>query len=81
VTLFAAPGEGVVTTFPGGLYAAAWGTSFSTPMVSGAASLVLQVRPLARPGDVTNALSKTKQISDLGGYGRIDLYQSLSILK
>ncbi len=81
VTLFAAPGEGVITTFPGGLYAAAWGTSFSTPMVSGAASLVLQVRPLAKPGDVINALSKAKQISDLGGYGRIDLYQSLSILK
>jgi subtilisin family serine protease len=77
VAMFAAPGEGVITTFPGGGYAAAWGTSFSTPMVAGAASLVIQARPTAKPGDVINALSKTKQISDLG-YGRIDLYQSLT---
>src|ERR1700745_3128215 len=74
VTMFAAPGEGVITTFPGGGYAAAWGTSFSTPMVAGAVSLVIQARPTAKPGDVTNALSKARQINDMGGYGRIDLY-------
>jgi subtilisin family serine protease len=76
VVTFAAPGEGVITTYPGSNYAAGWGTSFSTPMFAGAASLVLQARPTAKPGDITNALSKTKQISDMG-YGRIDLYQSL----
>ena len=76
VVTFAAPGEGVITTYPGSNYAAGWGTSFSTPMFAGAASLVLQARPTSKPGDITNALSKTKQISDMG-YGRIDLYQSL----
>lgn len=76
---FAAPGEGVITTYPGGNYAAAWGTSFSTPMYAGAASLVLQYKPAAKSGDVVNALSKTKQISDMG-YGRIDLYLSLTNL-
>lgn len=76
VVTFAAPGEGVTTTYPGGNYAAGWGTSFSTPMFAGAAALVLQARPAAKPGDITNALSKTKQISDMG-YGRIDLYSSL----
>jgi subtilisin family serine protease len=76
VVTFAAPGEGVITTYPGGNYAAGWGTSFSTPMVAGAAALVLQARPASKPGDVTNGLSKTKQISDMG-YGRIDLYSSL----
>jgi len=76
VVTFAAPGEGVITTYPGNNYAAGWGTSFSTPMFAGAAALVLQARPTAKPGDITNALSKTKQISDMG-YGRIDLYQSL----
>jgi subtilisin family serine protease len=70
----------VVTTYPGGLYAAGWGTSFSAPMVAGSAALVLQARPTAKPGDVTNALSKTKQIPGLGGYGRIDLFQSLTTL-
>ena len=79
VVMFAAPGEGVVTTYPGGNYAAGWGTSFSTPMLAGSASLVLQMRPTAKPGDILNALSKTKQISDMG-YGRIDLYLSLTNL-
>jgi subtilisin family serine protease len=79
VALFAAPGEGVITTFPGGWYAAAWGTSFSTPMVAGSAALVLQFRPTSKPGDVINGLSKTKQVQDMG-YGRIDLYQSLTNL-
>jgi subtilisin family serine protease len=36
----AAPGEGVMTTYPFGTYAAGWGTSFSTPLVSGTAALM-----------------------------------------
>lgn len=79
VVAFAAPGEGVISTYPGGLYAAGWGTSFSAPMFAGSAALVLQARPNAKPGDVGNALSKTKQIGDMG-YGRIDLLQSLTTL-
>ncbi|HKR94453.1 MAG TPA: S8 family serine peptidase [Candidatus Angelobacter sp.] len=79
VVTFAAPGEGVITTYPAGNYAAGWGTSFSAPMVAGSAALVLQARPAAKPGDVVNALSKAKQISDMG-YGRIDLYASLTNL-
>ena len=31
----AAPGEGVITTYPFATYAAGWGTSFSSPMVAG----------------------------------------------
>lgn len=77
VVLLAAPGEGVITTYPGGNYAAGWGTSFSAPMVAGAASLVLQARPNSKPGDVLNALSKAKSIGSDMGYGRIDLYQAL----
>ncbi|HKD80499.1 MAG TPA: S8 family serine peptidase [Candidatus Angelobacter sp.] len=79
VVTFAAPGEGVITTYPGGNYAAGWGTSFSAPMVAGSAALVLQARPAAKPGDIPNALSKTKQIGDMG-YGRIDLFASLTNL-
>ena len=36
-----APGEGIMTTYPFGTYAAGWGTSFSTPMVSGTAALMI----------------------------------------
>jgi len=34
----AAPGEGVVTTYPFNTYAAGWGTSFSAPLVAGTAA-------------------------------------------
>jgi subtilisin family serine protease len=37
----AGPGEGVMTTYPFNSYAAGWGTSFSTPMVTGTAALMV----------------------------------------
>src|SRR5579863_2558798 len=37
----AAPGEGVMTTYPFGTYAAGWGTSFSTPLVTGTTALMV----------------------------------------
>ena len=36
----AAPGEGIISTYPFGTYAAGWGTSFSAPFVSGAGAFV-----------------------------------------
>src|SRR6204780_2290230 len=40
----AAPGEGVITTYPFATYAAGWGTSFSSPMVAGTASLLVNMQ-------------------------------------
>jgi len=37
----AAPGEGVMTTYPFGTYAAGWGTSFSAPLVAGTTAMMI----------------------------------------
>jgi subtilisin family serine protease len=73
----AAPGEGVVTTYPGGNYAAGWGTSFSTPLIAGEAALVLQARPSYHPGDVANAVSRAALVQQMG-HGRADFCLALS---
>ncbi|HEV3317957.1 MAG TPA: S8 family serine peptidase [Candidatus Angelobacter sp.] len=74
---FAAPGEGVISTYPGNHYAAGWGTSFSAPIVAGAAALVLQNHPTNLQCAVMKALTHAVQVP-LMGYGRIDLYQALT---
>jgi subtilisin family serine protease len=43
VAWIAAPGEAIVSTYPLGTYAAAWGTSFSAPFASGAAALLAEI--------------------------------------
>lgn len=43
--VISAPGEAIVSTFPGNAYAAWDGTSMSTPMVSGVAALLLARHP------------------------------------
>src|SRR5713101_7378784 len=76
----AAPGEGIITTYPGGHYAAAWGTSFSTAFVSGGAALLLQVNIRTNQETAADALEENaKELPDsLGlGEGRIDLYRAL----
>src|SRR3989449_475159 len=79
VVTLAAPGEGIITTYPGGHYAAAWGTSFSTAFVSAGAALLLQVNTRTNQGVAADALGTAKQLPDrLGlGDGRIDLYRAL----
>jgi thermitase len=73
----AAPGEGVITTYPGGNYAAAWGTSFSTPIIAGEAALILQAKPGFKNSDVSNAVSHAIGIQQMG-HGRADICLALS---
>lgn len=75
--LFAAPGEGVITTYPGGNYAAGWGTSFSAPMVAGSVALALQRNNSAGVCGVANALARAVPVP-LMGKGRVDFYQALT---
>jgi subtilisin family serine protease len=74
----AAPGEGVMTTYPWGTYAAGWGTSFSAPFVSGTAALMLGTNGNCTSSKVASGLAHAASISDPQlGYGRLDTYQAV----
>lgn len=71
----AAPGEGVMTTYPWGTWAAGWGTSFSAPLVSGTAALMLGANGNCTPSNVASGLAHADSISDPQlGYGRLDTF-------
>ena len=73
----AAPGEGIITTYPFGTFGAGWGTSFSAPFVSGAAALFLGVRAKCNESCAESSLANAFWISPDLGNGRIDLYQAV----
>jgi subtilisin family serine protease len=74
----AAPGESLTTTFPGGHYASASGTSFSAALVSGAVSLMLQGTSSLTPRDALENLTHGVRVTPRLGYGRLDLIRALT---
>jgi subtilisin family serine protease len=74
----AAPGEGIITTYPFGTFGAGWGTSFSAPFVSGAAALLLSVNTNFNESSAEKSLAHAFWISPDVGNGRLDLYQAVS---
>jgi subtilisin family serine protease len=71
----AAPGEGVMTTYPWGTWAAGWGTSFSAPFVSGTAALMLGTNGNCTTSNIAAGLAHADSISDPQlGHGRLDTY-------
>ena len=73
----AAPGEQIVTTYPFSTYAAVSGTSFSAPMVSGAAGLVLELHTQSNQQKASAAIAHAVNIGANMGNGRLDLLQAL----
>jgi subtilisin family serine protease len=74
----AAPGEGVMTTYPWGTWAAGWGTSFSTPFVAGTAALMLGTNGNCKASNVASGLAHADIIFNPElGWGRLDTYQAV----
>lgn len=74
----AAPGEYIISTFPGGTYGSASGTSFSSPLVAGTAALLLSAKPSLNQSNAANALSHAIQLTPDLNHGRLDVYQAIS---
>ncbi len=77
IAVVAAPGEGIVTTYPGASYAVVSGTSFAASFVSGGVNLMKQVEEDLTMAKIIHALSKHKIATPDLGYGRIDFYNVL----
>lgn len=75
----AAPGENIISTFPGGTYGSASGTSFSAPIVAGTVSLMLSATqwPVSQ-SDAATALSNAQPLTPELNHGRLDVYQTIS---
>ena len=80
LVVLAAPGEGVVSTFPGGLFAAGWGTSFSSPWVAGTVALIHHLSTSGSSAPLQSLLHDVRQgsqhlptLAGEIGSGRLDV--------
>ena len=80
IVWIAAPGEAIITSYPFGFYAAGWGTSFSSPLVAGTASLIVNMVPVSNQNIAAWAIGHAKWIGPDMGEGRLDIYESLSAI-
>ncbi len=82
----AAPGEGILSTIPGGRYGKMTGTSQATAFVSGIAALVLSKAPNLNPVQVKEIIMKNvTPVLGLRGKiasgGKVDAYRSIVALE
>ena len=77
--LLAAPGEAIVSTYPFGTYAAAWGTSFSAPFAAGTAALLAQLTPSIDQGQAAAAVGNAVPVDGVAR-GRLDVFRAVNSL-
>jgi subtilisin family serine protease len=77
VVTLAAPGEALITLYPGGRYAAGWGTSFSAPLVSATAALMARVYPQLNWEKAEDGLKEAASIDGNLGNGRLDVLRAV----
>jgi subtilisin family serine protease len=74
----AAPGENVVSTYPGGTYGSESGTSFSSPLVAGTIALMLSAKQPLNQSQAASALQHAIPLTPDLNHGRLDVYQAVS---
>ncbi|MEI7972972.1 MAG: S8 family peptidase [Bdellovibrio sp.] len=78
-----APGVDILSTTPNNTFKFLSGTSMATPMVAGAAALLISAFPKASPADIKQALLQSVDIREyrVGTRGRLNVRQALELLK
>ena len=74
----AAPGENVISTYPGGTYGSESGTSFSSPLVAGTVALMLSAKQPLNQSQSASALQHAVVLTPDLNHGRLDAYQAVS---
>jgi subtilisin family serine protease len=74
----AAPGEGIISTYPFNTYAAGWGTSFSTPFVTGTVGLLANVQPNLNEKAASSDIAYAEYIGYGMGHGELDVVRALN---
>lgn len=74
----AAPGENIISTYPGGTYGSASGTSFSAPLVTGTVALLMDAKPGVNQSKAASALARARRLTPDLNNGRLDAYQAIS---